>query len=174
MNTNEYGQVYFDTDEVLSMLYSEQPIDECMLSDANELHAHKTHAGDFEIADLHTGQMPTISAVDYHANKSSQWQMPDQYKTLDVESLLSNKMVEKGLTDTAYVQRMADEMQEYQSRNMIDTLKFLKYLMDTCDQHDIITGIGRGSSVSSLVLHLLDVHHIDPIKYNLDYKEFLR
>jgi len=57
---------------------------------------------------------------------------------------------------------------------MIDTLKFLKYLMDTCDQHDIITGIGRGSSVSSLVLHLLDVHHIDPIKYNLDYKEFLR
>jgi DNA polymerase III alpha subunit len=174
MNTNEYGQVTFDTNEVLSMLYNEQQINECMLSDKKESSKHLSHAGDFAIENLHFNDIPNKSAEDYHADKSSQWNMPDQYKNLDVESLLSNIMVEKGLTDTQYVQRMADEMQEYRSRNMIHTLRFLKYLMDTCEQHDIITGIGRGSSVSSLVLHLLDVHHIDPIKYNLDYKEFLR
>ena len=174
MNTNEYGQVHFDTDEVLSMLYSEQLIDECMLSDTNELHAHKTHAGDFEIADLHIDQMPTISAVDYHANKSSQWQMPDEYKTLDIEKLLMQKLVTKGLDTPQYKQRVSEELEEYSNRNMTNALRFLHYLINTCTEHDIVTGIGRGSSVSSLVLHLLDVHYIDPLKYNLNYKEFLR
>jgi len=52
--------------------------------------------------------------------------------------------------------------------------KFLHYMIETCKQHDIVTGVGRGSSVSSLVLYLLDVHCVDPVKYNLNYKEFLR
>jgi len=46
--------------------------------------------------------------------------------------------------------------------------------MDQIVQKDIVTGVGRGSSVSSLVLYLIGVHHIDPVKYNLSYKEFLR
>jgi len=35
-------------------------------------------------------------------------------------------------------------------------------------------GVGRGSSVSSYILYLIGVHKIDSIKYDLDYKEFLR
>jgi DNA polymerase III alpha subunit len=37
-----------------------------------------------------------------------------------------------------------------------------------------VWGVGRGSSVSSYVLYLLNVHRIDSIKYNLDYQDFLR
>ena len=35
-------------------------------------------------------------------------------------------------------------------------------------------GVGRGSSVASYILYLIGVHRIDSIKYNLDWKEFLR
>ena len=174
MNTNEYGQVTFEVDEVLSMLYTGQSIADCVLSDAQELSLHQKDAKKFEIDPLPASVKPQQPALDYHAVKSSAWQMPEQYKTLDIEQLLSQKMADKGLLDAVYVERISSEMHEYRSRNMIDTLRFLHYLMDTCKQHAIVTGIGRGSSVSSLVLHLLDVHHIDPVKYDLHYNEFLR
>jgi DNA polymerase III alpha subunit len=174
MNTNEYGQVSFDTDEILSMLYAGQTITDCKLTDQREHQLHNAHHTLFEIDKLNQWQAPTQSAEDYHHTQSKQWQMPDQYKTLDIEKLLSEKLAQKGLTSDTYIARLAEEMIEFKTRNMSNTLRFLCYLMDTCKSQDIVTGIGRGSSVSSLVLHLLDVHHIDPIKYNLDYKEFLR
>ena len=174
MNTNEYGLVSFDTDEILSMLYAGQDITDCKLLDQREQQLHAKHHTLFEIKKLHQWQTPTQSAVDYHHTQSNKWQMPDQYKTLDIEKLLSEKLAQKGLISDTYVNRLAEEITEFKTRNMLHTLRFLCYLMDTCKSQDIVTGIGRGSSVSSLVLHLLDVHHIDPIKYNLDYKEFLR
>jgi DNA polymerase III alpha subunit len=53
-------------------------------------------------------------------------------------------------------------------------LQWLKYFVDTCLAENIIWGVGRGSSVSSFVLYLLNVHRIHSIKYNLDWREFLR
>ena len=40
--------------------------------------------------------------------------------------------------------------------------------------NSIVWGVGRGSSVASYVLFLLGVHKIDSVKYNLDWREFLR
>jgi len=174
MNTNEYGQVVFETQEILSMLYAGQDIAECSIQDMDELLLHHKHSNLFEIDNLLVQNKPEQPAYDYHSTKSSDWQMPNEYKTIDLDLLLSRKLISKGLNQAKYTQRITDEMTVYREKNMLDLLKFLHYLINICSQHDIITGIGRGSSVSSLVLHLLDVHHIDPVKYNLDYKEFLR
>jgi DNA polymerase-3 subunit alpha len=57
---------------------------------------------------------------------------------------------------------------------MLDLLRWLKYFVDTARSNNIVWGVGRGSSVSSYVLFLIGVHKIDPIKYNLDWREFLR
>jgi DNA polymerase III alpha subunit len=100
--------------------------------------------------------------------------MPDNIKNMNIFQYLSDQLVAKGYTGNDYKQRLLDELNEYKSRNMLNVIKFLKHLMDTCMANNVVSGIGRGSSVSSLVLHLLDVHYIDPVKYNLDYKEFLR
>ena len=174
MITNEYGQVSFDNQELLSMLYAGQNIDNCRPIDEHEQSLHQQHANLFEIAQLNLAPMPSVSAVDYHGAQSSNWKMPDEYKTLDIKKLLMQKLVTKGLDTPQYKQRVSEELEEYSNRNMTNALRFLHYLINTCTEHDIVTGIGRGSSVSSLVLHLLDVHHIDPLKYNLNYKEFLR
>ena len=63
---------------------------------------------------------------------------------------------------------------EFTKRGMLPVLQFLKYLVDTCENHNVVLGVGRGSSVASYCLYLLGVHRIDSIKYELDIKEFLK
>jgi DNA polymerase III alpha subunit len=53
-------------------------------------------------------------------------------------------------------------------------LKYLKYLVDTMRKHNIVWGVGRGSSVASYCLYLLGIHRVDSIKYDLDIHEFLK
>jgi DNA polymerase III alpha subunit len=57
---------------------------------------------------------------------------------------------------------------------MIDVLLCIKYLVDYMREHNIVWGVGRGSSVASYCLYLIGVHKVDSIKYQLDIKEFLK
>jgi DNA polymerase III alpha subunit len=87
---------------------------------------------------------------------------------LDIEGYLVH------ICPKEHYQRLIEELQEYRARNMIDLLRWLKYFVDTCRKNNIVWGVGRGSSVASYVLFLLDVHKIDSIKYKLNWQEFLR
>jgi DNA polymerase III alpha subunit len=173
MNTNEYGQVMFTANEILDMIYSEQNIDECDFP-TSETQKYNQFANFFNVSTKNVAHHIDESADIFHKRKSSTWTMPLQYQNMDIEKFLSELLVSKHLTSSEYTNRLVDELEQFKKRNMLNVLKFLCYLMQTCKTHDIVTGVGRGSSVSSLVLHLLDVHQIDPVKYNLDYKEFLR
>ena len=53
-------------------------------------------------------------------------------------------------------------------------LRCLVYIIDTMRKHDIVWGVGRGSSVASYVIHLLGVHKVNSVKYNIDLKEFFK
>jgi DNA polymerase III alpha subunit len=70
--------------------------------------------------------------------------------------------------------RVDMEMELYKKFNLHVVLKYLVYLVDQMRQHNIVWGVGRGSSVSSYVLFLIGIHKVDSIKYNLDINEFLR
>jgi DNA polymerase III alpha subunit len=48
------------------------------------------------------------------------------------------------------------------------------YVIDTFKKNNVIWGVGRGSSVSSYILYLLEVHDVDSVMYDLDFNEFLR
>jgi DNA polymerase III alpha subunit len=102
---------------------------------------------------------------DYDHACQQVWNMPDEYKQMDIE---------QWLLDQCSNQRVQDELAEYKARNMLDLLRWLKYFVDTCRANNIVWGVGRGSSVASYVLFLIGVHKIDSIKYNLDWQEFLR
>ena len=173
MNVNEYGQVTFDVDEALQHIYSGINFDN-HIEDTVEISKHQQFATHFDLPPLSIAEIPDDDPMTYHHTLSNQWKMPVQYQQIDVEEFLSKKLGVLGLTSDRYVQTLAQELEEYQNRNMFDLLKFLIYLIDVCKQNNIVTGVGRGSSVASLVLYLIGVHHIDPIKYNLNYKEFLR
>jgi DNA polymerase III alpha subunit len=110
-----------------------------------------------------------FEVADYDKACQSNWFMPEEYKTLDIEQFVYSKC----LTQISTVRAM-QEMAEYKSRNMLDLLRWLKYFVDTCEANNIVRGVGRGSSVASYVLYVLGVHQVDSVKYNLDWQEFLR
>ena len=72
------------------------------------------------------------------------------------------------------LQRCGQELMLYQERGLFNLLKYLKYLVDTMRDNNLIWGVGRGSSVASYVLFKLGVHRIDSMYYELDPQEFLR
>jgi DNA polymerase III alpha subunit len=107
---------------------------------------------------------------DYDSACQTNWFMPDEYKTLDIEAWIWEQTPPWDPQHT----RVAEELAAFKERNMIDLLRWLKYFVDTCNKNNVVWGVGRGSSVASYVLYLIGVHHIDSIKYNLEWQEFLR
>ena len=110
-----------------------------------------------------------ISIEQFDQYMQSNWHMPDEYKQYDIVDWLycNCKTVEQK-------DRVTEELQAFAERDMIMLLKWLKYFVDTCSKKQIVWGIGRGSSVASYVLYLIGVHSVDSMKYNLDWREFLR
>ena len=106
---------------------------------------------------------------DYDAACQSNWYMPEEYKTMDIA-----RWVLTQCKNQDQLQRVGAELLEFQRRNMMDLLRWLKYFVDYCRDNKILWGVGRGSSVASYVLYLIGVHKIDPLKYNLDWQDFLR
>lgn len=114
-------------------------------------------------------ETPADSNDKYSYKNANNWWMPQEYKTLDIEQYLLNL-----ITTQEQRERVYEELEEFKKRNMLPMLKFLIYMITELKNNNIMWGVGRGSSVSSYILYLIGVHKIDSIKYNLDYKEFLR
>lgn len=109
------------------------------------------------------------SVPDYDALQQRRWHMPESYRDMDIaEHVLSL------CESDAELQRVGQELLLYQQHGLFDLLRYLKYLVDLMTQHQVIWGVGRGSSVASHVLYLLGVHRINSMFYNLDIEEFLR
>jgi DNA polymerase III alpha subunit len=109
------------------------------------------------------------SVPDYDTLKQQRWHMPEQYCDMDI----AEHVLSLCSTDTE-LQRCGHELMLYQERGLFDLLKYLTYLVDVMREHQVIWGVGRGSSVSSYVLYLLGVHRINSMFYDLDVGEFLR
>jgi DNA polymerase III alpha subunit len=102
----------------------------------------------------------------------SEWFMPDEYKDINVYEYVLGK------AETPCPQHVQDriweELDAFRERGMKDLLRYMIYLVDYMREHNIVWGVGRGSSVASYVLYLIGVHKINSIQYDLDWREFLR
>jgi DNA polymerase III alpha subunit len=172
MKTDHLGQIIFSEDDCVNMLMRGQSMQvDGMLVDASvDL---ETAAGILEnvpaFIRYNEITMQAIAVEDFDHENQSQWLMPDEYKKLDIaEHVL-------GLCESeAALQRVGEELLLYQARDLFDLLRYLKFLIDVMKKNNMIWGVGRGSSVASYVLYLLQVHRIDSLHYNLDIAEFLR
>ena len=99
----------------------------------------------------------------------SNWLMPEQYKTMDIAQYILNQC-----QGEAELQRAGKELLLFQERDMFVLLRYLKYLVDTMRENNIVWGVGRGSSVASFVLFLLGIHRINSLYYDLSIDEFLK
>lgn len=173
MIQDKFGQLVFSEDDVTDYLMQGKE-----LSIFDRMLVDKTV--DIENAKLILENVPTfihydeyaqenISVDDFDHRCQTNWYMPLEYKQLDIAEYIL------GLCKTeADLQRVGEELLLFQERNLFDLLRYLKYLVDTLRDNNVIWGVGRGSSVASYVLYLLGVHRIDSMFYDLDPREFLR
>lgn len=159
--------------------YSESELCHCLLTDPDMLQGKTIHVDpDMNLVkfrsldldcDLQHLTPLDLSLEDFDRQNQQTWFMPDSYRQLDIAAhVLSLCTTEQAL------QRAGQELLIYVERDLLDLLRYLKYLVDTMRQTGVIWGVGRGSSVASYVLYLLGVHRVDSLYYDLDITEFLR
>lgn len=99
----------------------------------------------------------------------SNWFLPNYYKSLDIEAWVLDQCNTKIEQD-----RVKLELDLFSKHNMIPVLRTMKYIVDTLRANNIVWGVGRGSSVASYVLHIIGVHKINSIKYDIPIEEFFK
>jgi len=167
MKKDVYGRIMYDEHDLCSMLMQDP---DRVLS---EILVHTKISGNT----LNLENYPTLSKYEqinssieeYDSNNQKQWWMPKEYYELDIA-----KWVLEQCTTEVELQRAADELIKYYERDMVDLLRYLKYLVDTMRKEGIVWGVGRGSSVASYVLYLIGIHKIDSLYYDLSIDEFLK
>lgn len=170
MKTDEYGLIYYTEEELFKSLYTTPELDLngfCVLDpekfnkSADSLYSQGPR--------LSKITKPTINIDEFDKQNQENWHMPDEYKQLDIA-----KVILDSCDNEEELQRCGTELLMYSERNLIDLLRFLKYLVDTVSNSNIVMGVGRGSSVASFVLYKLGVHKVNSMYYELDVNEFLR
>jgi DNA polymerase III alpha subunit len=167
MHTDKYNNIIFNDADIFHYLYSGDisALPKLIISPSDEISKLA------EISEIKFKEytQPTISIEEFDRQNQEHWFMPSDYYNFDVKLFCLKQC--RSLTE---INRVKAELQEYERLNLTKLLQWLKYFVDTCQNSDVILGVGRGSSVASYVLYLLGVHRINSIKYELDWKEFLR
>ena len=114
-------------------------------------------------------ELPNNGLDKYNKELVDNWFMPDEYKKINIIDHLLSKT-----KNEAEYQRVVTELTEFEERGLLSLLQYMMYFVELMRENDVVMGVGRGSSVASYVLYLIGVHRIDSIKYDLDWREFLR
>ena len=157
MIKNKFGEIVYNIEDVVDLMMSEQNVSGITVDDTVKLD------NTLPESDI------SLSVDEYDLMNQHNWLMPEEYKQIDI----AQHVIDCCKTD-AEIQRAGEELLMFQQRNLFNLLKYLRYLVDTMKENNVIWGVGRGSSVASYVLYLLGVHRVDSMYYDLDPAEFLR
>jgi hypothetical protein len=172
MKYDTYGQAHCEADELCDLLYKNPELDLSLFYVDDPEQYNGTNINLF--AGLpwlkkYEGYKDTISVEGFDDIEQSNWNMPDEYKTLDIAQHILDLCKSE-----SELQRVGEELLLYQERDLFNLLRYLKYFVDTMRANNIVWGLGRGSSVASYVLYLLGVHKINSLYYDLPIEEFLK
>lgn len=168
MRTDNFGQI----------IYTEQDLCEVVLKNTNAkldnvlIEEKITFSSDLDlnnIPELIQYQMQDCTEQEFDNFNQTKWFMPVHYQNMDIA-----KYVLDLCNTEAELQRAGEELILFQEKNMFMLLKYLKYLVDTMRNNNIVWGVGRGSSVASFVLFLIGVHKVNSLYYSLSINEFLK
>ena len=168
MHTDKFGRVIYQSQDLIDLLYQDKPefINQVIIEDSVETQQFQQNL-EFPLTFLNTA-LNDVSIDAFDNQNQSKWFMPEDYCPNLVEMLY-------GLCTTPeQSDRVSKELELFVQHGMFDLLYYLKYLVDTMRENNVVWGVGRGSSVASYVLFLIGVHKIDSLKYKLDCREFLR
>lgn len=166
MLNDKYGLPIFQDKDLINLMYAGdiELIDNLVVENTAEMQSLIEHG--YAPVVLANECVQSLSVQEFDAKNQTEWFMPPEYKTFDIEEWVLSRAED--------LERAALELVEFKNRNLMDLLRWLKYFVDTCRAHNVIWGVGRGSSVASYVLYLIGVNKINPLKYDLSLSEFFR
>ena len=177
MKTDSLGIPRFSNRDLVDMIYSGN-IDKChvVLCDSSDDIDKFNNAMEEQGFDKLQKYIPLdVDEKTFDGVCQSEWFMPEEFKTLNVEHNVLGKLITDGYHAQGKEYRRAfEELEEVKKRGMLDLLRYMIYLVDFMRKNNIVWGVGRGSSVASYVLYLIGVHKINSIQFELDWHEFLR
>jgi DNA polymerase III alpha subunit len=168
MRVDKYGQMIFTEDDLCSYYLSnnEKPIKSALVETDIKFNQNLLLEN---IPVLNQYQELNLTIEEFDTRLQQNWFMPSEYYSMDI----ARWILDQCKTD-AELQRAGEELIMFQERDMFTLLKYLKYLVDTMRKHNIVWGVGRGSSVASFVLFLIGIHKINSLYYDLSIDEFLK
>ena len=169
MKMNQLNEIVVDENDLVEGMLEGKRARYVITKDTEKIDSYNHFCTLFKFEDTIDYETPAETNDKYSYKDANNWWMPEEYRTLNIEQYLLNL-----ITTSQQRERVYAELEEFKNREMLPMLQFLVYMVTELKQHNILWGVGRGSSVSSYILYLMGVHKIDSIKYNLDYKEFLR
>jgi DNA polymerase III alpha subunit len=170
MYKDKVGFPVFNSKDIFDIIYQgkSDSITELLVEDSDEIQKFNSFSeNQLTIYNLVISDESDITAIDKQLQ--SFWFMPEEYTNIELGTYLLSKC-----NTREEKVRVIDELAEYNRRGLRMLLRFLIYLVDFMREHNIVWGVGRGSSVASYVLYLIGIHKIDSIKYDLDFHEFMR
>ena len=174
MKFDQYGQLVIDSETLCRELYKNpdlkierfQITDPVSYNDAiDELHLDYKKLSKY----LPLDYKEEVPLELFDRVQQENWHMPLEYQQMDIAQYLLDLC-----KDEQQLQRVAQELLLYQERDLFNLLRYLKYFVDTMRAHNVLWGLGRGSSTASYVLYLLGVHKINSLYYDLPIEEFLK
>jgi DNA polymerase III alpha subunit len=165
-----WGRVIVDYETVQEMLLSGASLEEVLVEPDRRIEAFNDLLirRDKQRYLLKTPDPVGHSPEVEHARRAETWALGS-----DLEINLRSFLLE--LCDTQEQRlRVQEEMDLFEERGLEPLLKAMICMVDHLRQNRVVWGVGRGSSVASYVLFLIGVHKIDPMKYNLSIRDFLK
>lgn len=168
---NDYGQVILTTDELCELLLSGKSIDRTVVDESEDFKKYKEHCTQLleNPPEIISSRSINITVDEFHERSCDRWLIPVEYQQIDVIKWLTDKCNTQEQLD-----RVTQEYQLYEERNLVMLLRLFIYLVDYMRKNGFVWGVGRGSSVSSYILFLIGVHRVDSLFYQLDIREYLK
>lgn len=150
------GESIVEVDDMVKMILTDKiPNDTyCIASEETELYEEKWgEAIGRDIGDVRPGVV---------ADKQ------DRKEDID---LLLQRIVSSDRYKEEYIDRLDEEFDFFIRTNNVRFVLKCAELIDRFKEEGVVWGVGRGSCCASLMLYVLEVHDIDPVKFDIPFSE---
>jgi len=171
---DKFGNITLKPDSGCELLLHGKDITSFMFNDDPEVHLYNKYIKilsglDDDDTPLSIYKEPTVTIEEFDSEIQKNWLTPEPFTSANIEELL----LELCKTDEER-DRVKDEMILFRHYELEQMLRCLLWLVSIMRKNGIVWGVGRGSSCASYCLYLLGIHRVNSLRYNLNFREFLK
>ena len=95
------------------------------------------------------------------------------YDESDLKKIIDGISLPRDNTNSKlHNERLQKELDYFNNNNLNYIIVKMYSLIKQFKEDNVIWGVGRGSSCACYIFYLLEVHDINPIKFDIDFREF--